>query len=131
MTDTLETAVMWDNLIPLWQSVRDFLKTREKTVVMVHISHVYENGANLYFTFLSPMSKGNEINEYTDYHKGLVDTICTNGGSLSHHHGVGRTLAPWMKSHLGSNSLELMQAIKNHLDPQGIMNPGGSLGLKP
>ncbi|MFP4555629.1 MAG: FAD-binding oxidoreductase [Bacteroidales bacterium] len=131
MTDTLETAVMWDNLISLWKAVRNYLKGRDKTVVMVHISHVYENGANLYFTFLSPMKKGDEMKDYADYHKGLVDTINENGGSLSHHHGVGRSLAPWMEKHLGKENLDLMQAIKNHLDPNGIMNPGGTLGLKP
>lgn len=131
MTDTIETAVMWDNLIPLWKAVRIYLKSREKTVVMVHISHVYENGANLYFTFLSPMKKGDELNEYIEYHKGLVDAIMANGGSLSHHHGVGRALAPWMEKQLGKQCLEFMQAIKNHLDPKGIMNPGGTLGLVP
>jgi alkyldihydroxyacetonephosphate synthase len=129
MTDTLETAVMWDNLIPLWSEVRKYLKGREKTVVMVHISHVYENGANLYFTFLSPMMKGEELNEYRQYHKGLIEKINSNGGSLSHHHGVGRALAPWMRSHLGDEYISLMQAIKNHLDPNGIMNPGETLGL--
>jgi alkyldihydroxyacetonephosphate synthase len=130
MTDTLETAVMWDNLIPLWSKVREYLKQRSKTVVMVHISHVYENGANLYFTFLSPMEKGDELNDYISYHKGLVDTISANGGSLSHHHGVGRALAPWMQEQLGAESIALMQAVKNHCDPSGIMNPGGTLGLK-
>lgn len=131
MTDTLETAVTWDNLIQVWSEVRKYLKSRDKTVVMVHISHVYENGANLYFTFLSPMKKGNEIDEYTEYHKGIIDTIQKNKGSLSHHHGVGRTLAPWMEKELGVQSIKLMQAIKNHLDPNGIMNPGNTLGLKP
>ena len=131
MTDTLETAVTWDNLIHVWSKVRKYLKSRDKTVVMVHISHVYENGANLYFTFLSPMKKGNEIDEYTEYHKGIIETIQSNKGSLSHHHGVGRTLAPWMEKELGKESIQLMQAIKNHLDSNGIMNPGNTLGLKP
>jgi alkyldihydroxyacetonephosphate synthase len=98
---------------------------------MVHISHVYENGANLYFTFLSPMQKGNELEEYIAYHKGIIETIQANNGSLSHHHGVGRTLAPWMEQELGTSTMELMQAIKDHLDPNGIMNPGNTLGLKP
>ena len=131
MTDTLETAVMWNNLIPLWNAVRKYLKSRDKTVVMVHISHVYENGANLYFTFLSPMKKGDELNDYTEYHKGIIETILANNGSLSHHHGVGRMLAPWMEKELGKESLSLMQSVKNHLDPNGIMNPGNTLGLKP
>jgi len=131
MTDTLETAVMWDNLIPLWKAVREYLKKRDKTVVMVHISHVYENGANLYFTFLSPMKKGDELNEYAEYHHGIIETIQANKGSLSHHHGVGRNLAPWMEKELGTESMKLMQAVKDHLDPNGIMNPGKTLGLKP
>ena len=122
---------VWDNLIPVCKAVRNYLKTRPKTVVMVHISHVYENGANLYFTFLSPTKRGDELNDYLDYHKGLIDTINAHGGSLSHHHGVGRTLAPWMAAQLGFENMCLMQAIKNHLDPKGIMNPGGTLGLKP
>jgi alkyldihydroxyacetonephosphate synthase len=131
MTDTMETSVMWDNLIPIWKAVRSYLKQRPKTVVMVHISHVYENGANLYFTFLTPMKRGDELNDYTEYHKGLFDTIQATGGSLSHHHGVGRTLAPWMRDQLGKENMALMQAVKNHLDPKGIMNPGGTLGLNP
>lgn len=129
MTDTLETAVMWNDLVPLWYAVRNYLKKRDKIVVMVHISHVYENGANLYFTFLSPMKKGDELKDYTEFHKGIIETIHANKGSLSHHHGVGRTLAPWMEKELGKDSLELMQAVKNHLDPNGIMNPGNTLGL--
>src|SRR6056297_1543604 len=131
MTDTLETAVMWNNLLPLWKAVRRYLKSRGKTVAMVHISHVYENGANLYFTFLSPMKKGDELEDYKQYHQGIIETIRANNGSLSHHHGVGRTLAPWMEEELGTENMQLMQAIKNHLDPKGIMNPGNTLGLKP
>jgi alkyldihydroxyacetonephosphate synthase len=96
---------------------------------MIHISHVYENGANLYFTFLSPMEKGNEKHDFAAFHRGLVDTILTHGGSISHHHGVGRVLAPWMEGHLGKSSMELLRAVKKHLDPNNIMNPGGTLGL--
>ena len=129
MTDTLETAVMWDNLMPLWKAVRNYLKSREKTVVMVHISHVYENGANLYFTFLSPMKKGYELEEFKEYHKGIIKTILENNGSLSHHHGVGKMLGPWLQKELGKESHFMMQAIKKHLDPNGIMNPGGTLGF--
>jgi len=129
MTDTLETAVMWDDLMGLWKAVRSYLKSKEKTVVMIHISHVYENGANLYFTFLSPMKKGKELEEFKEYHKGLIDTILEHKGSLSHHHGVGKALAPWMEEELGTESMKLMRAIKKHLDPHGIMNPGGTLGL--
>jgi len=131
MTDTVETAVPWDKLLPLWKAVRAYLETRDKVHVMAHISHVYENGANLYFTFLSPMKKGIELEDYTAYHKGLIDTIHQNGGSLSHHHGIGRALAPWMEDEMGKTAMGLMKASKNFLDPNGIMNPGSIFGGNP
>jgi alkyldihydroxyacetonephosphate synthase len=129
MSDTLETAVTWENLLKVWSAAHAYVNQRPKTVFMVHISHVYEGGANLYFTFLSPMEKGNEKNDFAAFHKGLVDTIQVNGGSLSHHHGVGRVLAPWMEGHLGKPSMEVLGAVKKHFDPKNIMNPGGTLGL--
>jgi alkyldihydroxyacetonephosphate synthase len=129
MSDTLETAVTWENIIKVWSAAHAYVSQRPKTVIMIHISHVYENGANLYFTFLSPMEKGNEKNDFAAFHKGLVDTILENGGSLSHHHGVGRVLAPWMEAHLGKTSMSALAAVKKHFDPNNIMNPGGTLGL--
>lgn len=129
MSDTLETAVTWENLLKVWYATHTYVNQRPKTVLMVHISHVYESGANLYLTFLSPMEKGNEKNDFLAFHKGLVDTIQENGGSLSHHHGVGRVLAPWMEGHLGKASMEALGAVKKHFDPNTIMNPGDTLGL--
>ena len=130
MTDTVETSVTWDNLLNLWMNVRKYLESRAKTHVMAHISHVYENGANLYFTFLSPMKQGDEMEDYLNYHRGLIDAIHNNGGSLSHHHGIGRALAPWMENEMGKTAMNLLQAIKDNLDPKGIMNPGNTLGLR-
>ncbi|MDF1550143.1 MAG: FAD-binding oxidoreductase [Bacteroidales bacterium] len=130
ITDTIETSVNWDNLVNLWKSVHTYLKSRPLTVSMMHISHVYENGANLYITFLSPCEKNNEIEDYIQLHKGLVDTILANKGSLSHHHGIGRILAPWMAQKYGPLELDLLQSIKNKLDPNNIMNPQNMLGLK-
>ncbi len=129
MTDTLETAVTWDKLLNVWKAAHEYISRRPKAFMMIHISHVYENGANLYFTFLSPMEKGNEKQDFASFHRGLVETILAHGGSISHHHGVGRVLAPWMEGHLGKSSMELLRAVKKHLDPNDIMNPGGTLGL--
>lgn len=129
MTDTLETAVTWENLLKVWSATHTYAKQRPKTLLMLHISHVYESGANLYLTFLSPMEKGNERNDFAAFHKGLIDTIQENGGSLSHHHGVGRVLAPWMERHLGKTSMAVLKAVRKHFDPNNIMNPGGMLGI--
>lgn len=130
MTDTLETAVSWAKLTELWKNTRAYAEAHPKTVMMVHISHVYEGGANLYFTFLSPMHKDNELESYLQFHKGLVDTIVKNGGSLSHHHGAGRVMSPWMEQVVGKNYLNAMKAMKQYFDPKNIMNPGNMLGFE-
>jgi alkyldihydroxyacetonephosphate synthase len=129
ITDTIETAISWRNLLPMWEAITAYLKQRPKTLCMTHISHVYENGANLYITYISPVEKGNELNDFSNLHKGLVGTILSNKGSLSHHHGIGRVLSPWFQNQVGSSGMSLIKAIKKELDPVNIMNPGGMLGL--
>jgi alkyldihydroxyacetonephosphate synthase len=130
MIDTLETAVTWDNLIPLWKKTREYIKSKENTACLVHISHAYENGANLYFIFMCPMDKEKEAEVFSKFHKGLVETIHKQGGSLSHHHGIGKLFSPLIKEEIGSLALSTLQSIKNNLDKKGIMNPGGTIGLR-
>lgn len=129
MTDTLETSVTWTNLIKIWKAAHKYAIQRPKTILMIHISHVYENGANLYFTFISPMEKGKEKADFENFHTGLINVITDNGGSLSHHHGVGRTLGPRMEKQIGKTAMEAMRSVKKFFDPNNIMNPGGMLGL--
>lgn len=130
MIDTLETAVTWDNLLALWKAARDYVKQKQNTLSLVHISHAYENGANLYFIFMCPMDPKDEVGEFNKFHKGLIDVIHKNNGSLSHHHGIGRLTSHLMKEEVGELGLKTLQALKDSLDPNGIMNPGGTLGLK-
>lgn len=123
--DTLEAGVTWDNLHRLHQGVRSFIKNRPGTICMTHASHFYPQGTNLYFIFLGVMS----MDEYVELLNGIIDRVIEHGGSLSHHHGVGRLLAPWMETHLGSEQMEVLRALKKHFDPNGIMNPGGQMAL--
>jgi alkyldihydroxyacetonephosphate synthase len=69
------------------------------------------------------------VDEYKGFQQGIIDQIQKHGGSLSHHHGVGKMLAPWMEEHLGKVQMEVLRALKAHFDPNNIMNPGGTLGL--
>jgi alkyldihydroxyacetonephosphate synthase len=131
IADTIETAVNWQNLLSLWKSIVNYLNTRSNTLTMIHISHVYENGANLYITYITPLKKNSELDDYKALHEGLVNTIIENKGSLSHHHGIGRVLSPWMKKVMNETELGVISAIKTNLDPNNIMNPEGMLGLDP
>ena len=93
---------------------------------MAHASHIYPQGANLYFIFILKME---DVEEYRQFRAGILDTILKNGGSMSHHHGMGKMIAPWLERHLGSVQMEVLRALKRHFDPNNIMNPGGQLGL--
>jgi alkyldihydroxyacetonephosphate synthase len=125
LIDTLEASVTWDNLHRLHEGVRTFVKSRPGTICMTHASHFYPQGTNLYFIFIARM----DMNEYVTFQSGIVDQMVKFGGTMSHHHGVGRLLAPWMENHLGKEQMSVLRAIKQHFDPHNIMNPGGQLGL--
>lgn len=123
--DTLEAGVTWDKLHRLHDAVRRVIKSRPGTMCMTHASHFYPQGTNLYFIFLGRM----ELDEFRPFLRAIVDAMVNNGGSLSHHHGVGRLLAPWMQATLGKEQMDVLRAVKQHFDPHNIMNPGGQLGL--
>lgn len=124
--DTLETTVNWNNLHQVHQAVRSFIKERPRTVCMTHSSHFYPQGTNLYFIFIAAMKS---VEEYRTFQHGIIDRIEQSGGSLSHHHGVGKMIGPWMERYLSSTEMGALRALKNYFDPNGIMNPGGTLGL--
>ncbi len=124
--DTLEASVTWDNLHKVHEGVRYFIKSRPGTMCMTHASHFYPQGTNLYFIFIM---KTTDVEEFRSFQRGVIESMMKNGGSLSHHHGVGRMMAPYMDEYLGPEQMEVLRTIKRHFDPNGIMNPGGQLGL--
>lgn len=126
MTDTLECSVTWDTMKEVHEGVRKFCKSRPNTICMTHMSHVYPQGANLYFIFIA---KINEIDDYLDYQYGILDNIQKYGAAMSHHHGIGKMTAPWLEDQIGKNAMDVFKTLKNHFDPNNIMNPGGTLGL--
>ncbi len=125
LIDTLECSVTWADLHHLHGQVRTVVKANPNTICMTHASHFYAQGTNLYFIFITKMK---DLEGFRNYQQSIIDAIEKAGGSLSHHHGVGRMMAPWMEDHLGCEQMNILRAVKSHLDPKGIMNPGG-LGL--
>jgi alkyldihydroxyacetonephosphate synthase len=124
--DTLETPVTWDRVLELHAKVREHIKRRPNTVCMTHASHFYPQGPNLYFIFIL---KAQSEQEFVDFKADIVDAIIAYGGSPSHHHGIGKMMAPWMEAHLGTEQMNVLRALKRHFDPNGILNAGGQLGL--
>ncbi len=131
MVETLETATQWSNLGELHRLVSSAIASSlgEPCLVMCHVSHVYESGASLYFTFMAPQREGAEIEQWRDVKRAASDAIVSGGGTITHHHAVGRDHAPWMGAEIGEEGLRVLRAAKAELDPAGIMNPGKLLSF--
>ncbi|CAL9633973.1 FAD-binding oxidoreductase [Streptomyces sp. enrichment culture] len=126
--ETLETATFWSRLPGLYTAVRDALTgtlTAAGTppLVMCHISHVYENGASLYFTVVCAQGE-DPVAHWTRAKHAANEAILAAGGTISHHHGVGTDHRDWYAREAGPLGIDALRAVKRRLDPEGLMNPG-------
>lgn len=124
--DTLETSVKWSNLHEVHSVVRKYIKKRPQTICMTHSSHFYPQGTNLYFIFIAKFEKHEE---YIQFQRSIIQKIHEAGGSLSHHHGIGKMMAPFFETHIGQNQYELIKTLKKHFDKNNIMNTKGIFNL--
>lgn len=124
--DTLECAVNWDNMAQVHKDVRKAVKAWPNAICTTHISHSYPQGANLYFIFVI---KTTDLDEFKRYHSSILEAIMKSGAALSHHHGIGKLFAPFLPGSIGEEQMKLLKALKAYFDPQGLMNPGGTLAL--
>jgi alkyldihydroxyacetonephosphate synthase len=129
MAETLETATTWAGLERLYDGVRDALRSSltaggTPPLVMCHVSHLYPVGASLYYTFIARQDADDPIGQWRAAKTAACDAIVAAGGTLTHHHAVGRDHAPWMQAEVGAGGLALLRAAKAELDPASIMNPG-------
>jgi alkyldihydroxyacetonephosphate synthase len=129
LVETLETATRWSNLEALYRAVEGALRSSLESrgtppFVMCHISHLYRSGASLYFTFLAAQERDAPLEQWRAAKTAASEAIVTAGGTITHHHAVGRDHAPWMNAEVGEMGVELIRAAKERLDPAGIMNPG-------
>jgi alkyldihydroxyacetonephosphate synthase len=129
MVETLETATTWSNLHMLYAAVGDALRGAlaaggTPPAVMCHVSHLYPSGASLYFTFIARQRQGEEIAQWREAKTAACDAIVAAGGTITHHHAVGADHRAWMPAEVGELGVDVLRAVKQRVDPTGIMNPG-------
>jgi alkyldihydroxyacetonephosphate synthase len=128
--ETLETAAQWSDLFGLYRAVGDALRgALGQCAVMCHISHLYASGASLYFTFLAAAREGEELEQWRAAKRAASEATVSSGGTITHHHAVGRDHAEWLPREIGNRGIAALRAVKAELDPAGIMNPGKLLAL--
>jgi alkyldihydroxyacetonephosphate synthase len=101
----------------------DSAESGTPALVMCHISHVYPTGASLYFTVVAGQ-RGDVAEQWHAAKVAASDAISRTGGTITHHHAVGADHRPWMGAEIGELGVKVLQAVKQAVDPAGILNPG-------
>jgi alkyldihydroxyacetonephosphate synthase len=131
--DTMEVAAPWSKLGALYDGVRKALGPH--VFVMAHFSHAYADGCCIYFSFAGSADRGAKKKDgwdaaceatYDATWRAALDAAVAAGGTLAHHHGVGRSKAPRLGAELGS-AVDVVRAMQRAFDPHGILNPGNLL----
>ncbi len=124
VVDTMEVAGLWSAVPRLYQSIRAALAAHTEAVAC-HLSHVYPSGSSLYFTFLVKGTDDHDAEaRYLAAWDQAVRSCAAAGGTITHHHGVGRLKSRFLAAELGQTGVDVLTRIKAVLDPGGIMNPG-------
>ncbi len=127
--DVSETATVWSNLLPLYKRCMSSIQSAIDATgcegwLGCHISHNYHSGASLYFTFAWHDETPDVLRHYLSLKKAAEDAFLAGGATLSHHHAVGTEHLPWVEEDISPAGVKAVRALKDGLDPQGIMNPG-------
>jgi alkyldihydroxyacetonephosphate synthase len=129
IAETFETAATWDRFDELHRAVVVAVESALSSIcgggsVTCRFTHVYPDGAAPYFTVLAPSTHGSQEAQWQQLKEAASEAILTAGGTITHHHAVGRDHRRWYDRQRPPIWAESLQAAKRVLDPAGILNPG-------
>ena len=129
LVETFETAMTWDRLDAFVDEVT--ARTTEAVTrvcgggrVTCRLTHVYADGAAPYFTVMAPARRGSEVAQWREIKAAASDALVAAGGTITHHHAVGRDHLPWWQRQRPEPFARALAAAKSAVDPAGILNPG-------
>jgi alkyldihydroxyacetonephosphate synthase len=136
LSDTFETAITWDRFEDFHAAVTEAARTKVAEVcaspadgqgsprVSCRFTHVYPDGPAPYFTVLAPAVRGGEVEQWGEIKAAASDAVIEAGGTITHHHAVGRDHRPWYDRQRPEPFAAALRAAKAALDPAGMLNPG-------
>jgi alkyldihydroxyacetonephosphate synthase len=136
LAETFETAVTWDRLEEFHATVMETARRavgavsgapregRGAPVVTCRFTHAYPDGVAPYFTVLAPAIRGGEVEQWDEIKAAVSDALIDAGGTITHHHAVGRDHRPWYDRQRPAPFAAALRAAKAELDPAAILNPG-------
>jgi len=136
LSETFETAVTWDRFEELHASVMETARRAVAEVtgapaegvgaprVSCRFTHVYPDGPAPYFTVLAPAVRGGEVAQWDEIKAAVSAALLEAGGTITHHHAVGRDHRPWYDRQRPAPFTAALRAAKAELDPAAVLNPG-------
>jgi alkyldihydroxyacetonephosphate synthase len=136
LSDTFETAITWDRFEDFHFVVTETARSKVAEVcgaagdgagsprISCRFTHVYPDGPAPYFTVLAPAVRGGEVEQWDEIKAAASETVIDGGGTITHHHAVGRDHRPWYDRQRPDPFAEALRAAKRAVDPAGILNPG-------
>ena len=129
VADTFETACTWSAFEALHADVISSVRAAMKAHcgagrISCRFTHVYPDGPAPYYTFLAPGTPGQEIEQWTAIKAAASEALLRHGATITHHHAVGRLHKPWYLRQSPPLFIDALRAVKQTLDPAGVLNPG-------
>jgi alkyldihydroxyacetonephosphate synthase len=129
ISDTFETAITWNRFPAFHASVMEAVEGAVRDVcgdgrVMCRFTHVYPDGPAPYYTVLAPARRGSELEQWDQIKAAAGEAVVAGGGTITHHHAVGRDHRPWYDRQRPDRFADALRAAKASLDPGAILNPG-------
>jgi alkyldihydroxyacetonephosphate synthase len=129
LAETFETAITWDAFVSFHGRVLSATLAaaqREcgQAIVMCRLAYVYPDGPAPYYTVLAPARRGEETGQWDAIKRAASDAIIAAGGTITHHHAVGRDHRPWYEQQRPEPFALALRGAKAAVDPAGILNPG-------
>jgi alkyldihydroxyacetonephosphate synthase len=126
MVDTFETAITWERFAPFHEHV---LAAAREAIgpsgrVTCRFTHVYADGPAPYYTVVTPVQRGEEAAAWLSFKRAVSDALIAAGGTITHHHAVGRDHRPWYDDQRPAVFAAALKGAKTAVDPHGLLNPG-------
>jgi alkyldihydroxyacetonephosphate synthase len=129
LSETFETAITWDRFESFHERVLERAASAVREVcgagsVTCRFTHVYPDGPAPYYTILAPASRGAELEQWAQIKQAASDAVIECGGTITHHHAVGRDHRPWYDRQRPEAFAQAFRAAKRAVDPAAALNPG-------
>jgi alkyldihydroxyacetonephosphate synthase len=126
VSETFETAITWERFDSFYEAAVGAAREAagDNALVTCRFTHAYQDGVAPYFTVLMPARRGEEAEQWWEVKRAASHAVIAAGGTITHHHAVGRDHRPWYDRQRPEPFAEALRAAKAAIDPAGLLNPG-------